>query len=308
MNTPADAPTLARARLYVLAASLLWSTSGAFTKALTEDTTFGWNIPPIAGFAVPGFAKPFPLQIACYRAAFAGMLLVPTLRLRTLTVRRSMFVMGLLFVTMNVTFLSALALGTAANAILLQYSAPLWVYLAGILWLREKPERRSTVAMWLGLAGIGIIVAGGWQDGELPVMMLALISGLAYGGVLVCLRLLRDVSASWLTVWNFFWSALVLLPVVAFMVPPTKAQLAVLLVYGTLQMGLPYWLLAKGLRSVGPQEAGTICLLEPLLNPLWAYLVSPGTEKPSVFTFIGGAVILATLAWRYWPRNAGVHR
>ena len=303
MKTPHDAPSLTRARLYVLAAALLWSTGGAFAKTLTENTVFGVNEPAIKGLDVPGFARPFPLQIACYRGLFAGMLLVPTLRLRFLVVRPSMILMGLLFIIMNVTFLSATALGTAANAILLQNSAPLWVYLAGIFWLGEKPERRSTIAMWLGLAGIGIIVAGGWTEGELRVIMLGLCSGFAYGGILVCIRHLRDISSPWITVWNNLISALALLPIVAFMDPPSPAQFAVLFVYGTLQMGLPYYLLAKGLRTVSPQEAGTITLLEPLLNPVWAFLVSPETEKPSVFTLIGGAVILATLAWRYWPRK-----
>ena len=64
-------------------------------------------------------------------------------------------------------------------------------------------------------------------------------------------------------------------------------------------MGLPYWLVARGLRSVSPQEAGTITLLEPLLNPLWAYLAA--SELPSRFTLIGGAFILGALLWRYWP-------
>ena len=85
--------------------------------------------------------------------------------------------------------------------------------------------------------------------------------------------------------------------------PPTTPQFVVLFLYGTVQMGLAYWLMAKGLRSVTPQEAGTISLLEPLLNPVWAYLVSPATEPPGWFTLVGGGVILAALAWRYWPRR-----
>jgi hypothetical protein len=59
--------------------------------------------------------------------------------------------------------------------------------------------------------------------------------------------------------------------------------------------------MARGLRVVSPQEAGVITLLEPLLNPLWAYHVSPETETPTVFTLVGGALILSALAWRYWP-------
>jgi drug/metabolite transporter (DMT)-like permease len=66
-------------------------------------------------------------------------------------------------------------------------------------------------------------------------------------------------------------------------------------------MSLPYWLVARGLQTVSPQEAGTLTLLEPLLNPLWAYLVSPATEGLNRYTLIGGACILGALAYRYWP-------
>lgn len=290
-----------RGRVCVALAAILWSTSGAFTKVLTQDTAFGLNEPPLDTYVLAGYR--LPLQIACYRTLFAGLVLVPTLRPRDITLRSTMILMALFFTLMNATFISAMALGTAANAILLQYSAPLWVYLAGILWLGEKPDWRSTVAMWAGLAGIGIIVAGGWTEGDLGVIVIALVSGLAYGGVLVCLRILRTESASWLTAWNHLLSGLVLVPLLVSLTPPSGAQLTVLVFYGALQMGLPYWLMAKGLRSVTPQEAGTISLLEPLLNPLWAYLVSPATEAPEWYTWLGGGVILAALGWRYWPRR-----
>jgi drug/metabolite transporter (DMT)-like permease len=64
-------------------------------------------------------------------------------------------------------------------------------------------------------------------------------------------------------------------------------------------MGLPYWLMSRGLRSVSPQEAGAITLLEPILNPVWAYLVA--NEEPPLATVFGGLFILGALAWRYWP-------
>jgi drug/metabolite transporter (DMT)-like permease len=59
--------------------------------------------------------------------------------------------------------------------------------------------------------------------------------------------------------------------------------------------------MARGLRTVGPQEAGTLALLEPLLNPVWAYLVSPERERPTVYVLLGGTCILGALAYRYWP-------
>ena len=296
-----SAPSLAHGRLCIVLAAILWSTGGAFTKILTQDTFAGLKEPPLDTLQIGAYR--LPVQIACYRALFAGLVLLPTLRRRDLAFRPMMIWMALSFAAMNILFITALALGTSANAILLQYSAPLWMYLAAIFFLGETPDRRGTITLALGLGGIAIIVAGGWQDGDPTIIVIALGSGFAYAGVLLGLRVLRGVSSRWLTVWNHLLSGLVLVPLVVALRPPTVSQFLVLFVYGSLQMGLAYWLVARGLRVVSPQEAGAITLLEPILNPICAYLVSPQTEVPNVFTCIGGAVILGALAWRYWPRK-----
>jgi drug/metabolite transporter (DMT)-like permease len=110
--------------------------------------------------------------------------------------------------------------------------------------------------------------------------------------------------------WHRRIGGLVLLPIVYLIVPamtgasppsPTLAQWLVLFLFGALQMGFPYFLVAKGLRTVSPQEAGTITLLEPLLNPVWAFWLAG--EVPSPWTLAGGAFILGALVWRYWPRR-----
>lgn len=268
----------------------MWSTSGAFTKVLTEPTALQLNEPPIDH-----------LLIAFYRAFFAGLVLVPLLRRRDISFRPMMLPMVASFAVMNATFVSALALGTAANAIVLQYTAPMWMYLACVWWLGEESDNRSLAALAIGLVGIAVIVVGGWQANQLPVVGLGLVSGVAYAGVMVCLRVLNDASSRWLTTINHLVSALVLVPLVYALPWPTWAQLGWLFVYGAVQMSLPYWLVARGVRSVSPQEAGTITLVEPLLNPLWAYLAAG--EEPKTYTLIGGAFILGALAWRYWPFN-----
>src|SRR5262249_14469363 len=154
------------------------------------------------------------------------------------------------FAIMNATFVSALALGTAANAIVLQYTAPMWMYLACIWLLGEPSDKRSLAALGIGLVGIGVIVAGGWQSNQLPVVGLGLVSGLAYAGVMVCLRVLKDASSRWLTVINHLVSALVLVPFVCTLAWPTWPQLGWLFIYGAVQMSIPYWLVARGVRSV----------------------------------------------------------
>jgi drug/metabolite transporter (DMT)-like permease len=291
-----DAPPFSagHGRLCVVLAAVLWSTSGGFTKLLTQPTGLHLDEPRLSG-----------LQIAFSRVLCAGLVLAPLLRRRDIAFRPAMLGTAATFAVMNALFVSALAAGPAANAILLQYTAPMWMYVISVWWLREPADRRGAVALAIGMGGIGLIVAGGFFDagqvGQLPVIVLALGSGVAYAGVLVGLRYLRDVSSLWLTVFNQVVSAAALLPFVWGSPWPTGGQTLVLLLYGSLQLALPYWLVARGLRRVSPQEAGTLTLLEPILNPLWAYLVSPGTERPSVWTCGGGCFILGALAYRYWP-------
>jgi DME family drug/metabolite transporter len=282
--------SLTQARLCVVLAALLWSTSGAFTKVLRENTGLGLNEPNID-----------PLAIAFWRVVFAACVFLPTVRRREWSFRPALWLTGLAFALMNALFVSAMALGSSANTILLQYTAPMWVYVICVGILGEPAERRGTVTLLIGLAGIGVLLAGGWRGGQLPALALAAGSGLTYALVMIGLRFQRGTSSRWLTAFNHLLSALVLLPIVWRHPLPSGPQFAVLLVYGTVQMSLPYWLLAVGLRRLGPQEVGTLTLIEPVLNPLWAYLASPATETPSVWTVAGGAFIVGALVWRYWP-------
>lgn len=282
--------SLTQARLCILLAALLWSTSGAFTKVLRENTGLGLNEPSID-----------PLAISFWRVVFAAGAFLPTVRRREWTFRPALWLTGLAFALMNVLFVSAMALGSSANAILLQYTAPMWVYLICVFVLGESAERRDTVTLLIGLVGIVVLLVGGWTGGRLPALALALSSGLTYALVMIGLRVQRGDSSRWLTAFNHLLSAVVLLPIVWRYPLPSGPQFAVLFVYGTVQMALPYWLLAVGLRSLIPKEVGTLTLIEPVLNPLWAYLASPATETPTMWTLAGGACIVGALMWRYWP-------
>jgi drug/metabolite transporter (DMT)-like permease len=294
-------PTLAGGRLCIALAAVLWSLSGLLTRLLQTPTVLDVHEPKLT-----------PLQIAFFRALFAGLTLVLVLRVRHIRFRPLMPVMVGTFAVMNALFLSAMALGAAANAILLQNTGPFFVYLVSVFFLGEAADRRSFYALLAGMAGMVVIVAGSGELGaNFRVTLMGLGSGITYGVIILCLRHLRDESPQWLIVQNHLGSALCLaaavfaLHGVAFGVEwlstPTGRQLVLLLVFGAIQMGIPYWLFARGLRSVSPQEAGAIILLEPMLNPLWAYLVSPETDTPTSSTWLGGALILGALAYRYLP-------
>ncbi len=273
--------TLNQGRLYGVLAALMWSTSGMLAKLID----------------LPG------PTMACLRALFAAAVLLPFLRPAVLTFRPAMIGMVACFATMNVSYVTAITLTTAANAIILQYTAPAWMFLASVFLLREPLDRRSLVSLMVGMAGVVVIVIGNWQSAPVGIA-LGLIAGAAYGGVAVFLRVLRDEDPFWLTVMNHAIAGFVLLPVI--LTKPewqpfemTFAQFVGLLLYGGVQMAIPYAIFSRALTVVTPQEAGLITLLEPVLNPILTWLAVG--EVPVRSTMAGGAVVLAGVAMRYLP-------
>jgi drug/metabolite transporter, DME family len=281
-------PSRRHGRWCIIAASVLWSLNGLFVPLLTRDTRLGLNSPGIEW-----------IHIGFYRVFFAGLLLAPGLRRADITFRTPMLFTVACFAVMNWVFVKSITEGEVASAMFLQYTSPVWMYLACVYWLGEPPDRRSLVSVLVALAGIAIMVFGGWQNEQLGMIGLGLASGITYAGVLLGIRLLRSESSRWVTVANLMAAAAVLLPGLMFVRVPSWPQMAVLIIFGTVQLGFPYWLMARGLRSVSPQEAGTLTLIEPILSPLWAFLVVG--QLPARETWIGGAFILAALLYRYAP-------
>jgi drug/metabolite transporter (DMT)-like permease len=307
-----EPPSPVRARVLLVLAAVLWSLGSLFMRLFSEPTLLGLHEPGLT-----------PLQIAFYRGLFAGLVLLPMVRPGRVRVRPAMVAMVGCFGLMSGLYLSALGLGPAANAILLQNTAPFWVYLIGVYLLGDPPDRRSWRAILVGMAGAVVIVGGNWSrgpdagsaGGQVAVLLMAVGSGVTYAGVILFLRWLRDEPSVWLTVLNLLGSAAVLGGFVlvsqgpvafSWVSAPTLPQLGLLVLFGAVQMAAPYWLFTRGLRTVGSQEAGVITLLEPVLNPIWAYLIAPDRETPTVWTWVGGALLLGALAWRYFPRRPPV--
>ncbi|QDU21121.1 DMT family transporter [Urbifossiella limnaea] len=301
------------ARLLLVLAAVLWSLGSLFVRFLREPTALGLHDPPLT-----------PLQIAFFRGLFGGAVLLTMVRRIDVTFRPLMGAMVLTFTVMCGLYMSALSLGPAANAIFLQNTAPVWVYLFAVYALGEAASRRGWQAVLLGGLGAVVIVAGNWphdlppdeQQTQVLILLMGVGSGLWYAGVVLFLRVLRNESPAWLVSLNLLGTSATLGVYVMlrygvggfvdWVTAPTMGQLALLAVFGVVQMAMPYWLFARGLRHVSPHEAGIITLLEPLLNPLWAYLITPDKDTPTPAMWLGGALILAALVWRYVPDRRAV--
>lgn len=280
----------ARGDLLVLAAAALFSTGGAALKACD----------------LPG------AQIACYRAgiaALAMLLFVPAARRAfapgALTLRT--VIVGVPYAATLLLFAFSNRLTTAANAIFLQSTAPLWMLLLSP-WLLGERIRRADVAFLVVLAGGLALLLTDRADASATAVdpalgnVLGAASGLTWALAVSGLRWLArddrgaggDGAAAGATVAGNALAFVACLPAAGTFVSPHAQDWGVLVFLGVFQVALAYACLTRGVQRVPAFEASLLLLLEPVLNPVWAWLVHG--EEPGVRTLAGGGVILAATA------------
>jgi drug/metabolite transporter (DMT)-like permease len=266
-----------RGRLLVLAAALLWSLAGVFIKFL--------EVPP--------------LTIVFYRSLFAALVFTPFLR-RGALLKGSIVVSAVTYTAAISAFVSANKLTTAANAIVLQYTAPIFVFVFSRLVLGEAISKLNGFALVVSMIGIGVISLDSAGAPEMTGVLLAILSGVLFAAYMINLRRTRAVSLVYLTWINNVVCTLLLFGVVKSELTLSLNEMLILMIMGAVQLGLPYFLFSKGLQTISLQEASLIALIEPVLNPIWVALVVG--EIPSSATIAGGGMILFGLGGRYlWP-------
>lgn len=276
----------------IIAAAVLWSTSGFFAKS-------------------PWFSGWPPTVLAFWRTTFAGLILIPLVR--RVSWSWWMLPMGITFAAMMWTYMQSLV-EIPANAIWLQFTAPAWVALYSTIVLREPLHPRDWRMLGLAMLGIIVILIGEASAGRLGALSfgasqgtssiavwMGLASGILYAAIVLFLRKLRDHDSAWLSVWNHLSGACFLAaPMLITPQPKINAfHWGVLAAFGILQMGLPYTLFARALRTLKSHQAVMLGLLEPILLPIWVWLA--WGDVPPPWTMVGGGLILTGMLWRYWP-------
>jgi drug/metabolite transporter, DME family len=266
---------LRRARLSLLFAAVLWSLAGIFIKFL--------SLPP--------------LTIVFYRSLFASLFFAFFVRRSIAVPRVALLVSALAYTAAISAFVSANKITTAANAIALQYTAPMFVFMIVHFLFGEKITGASWIALGLGMLGIAVICVGSAGQPDAAGVMIALLSGLLFSIYMVSLRFLKEFNPGTLTFLNNLVCCLILLPLVGSELSLSLTEVWIVAVMGVVQLGIPYWLFSKGLEQISVQEASLIVLIEPVLNPLWVALIVG--ELPSGATLVGGLCIVGSLAFRY---------
>jgi drug/metabolite transporter (DMT)-like permease len=276
---------LLRHRLEILGAALLFSTGGAAIKATTFTS---W-------------------QVASFRSGIAALAVLLLVRGARRGWTWAVFPVGAAYAATMVLFVASNKLTTAANAIFLQASAPLYVLLLGPFLLREPLRRRDLGFMAVLVAGLVMFfVEPGARQATAanPPLgnMLAFLSGIFWALTIVGLRWISgrgdgEGSALPTVVVGNGLAFLVCLPM-ALPAQGSAVDWAAVTYLGLFQIAAAYVLLTTGIRHVPAVEASTLLLLEPALNPFWAWLVHG--EHPGIWSLAGGALILGATIFKTW--------
>jgi len=264
-----------RGRLLILVTAFLWSLAGVFIKSLELH----------------------PLTIVFYRSLFAALLFVPLVKRKSWTINLPLLVSMASYTAAISTFVSANKLTTAANAIVLQYTAPIFVFIFARILFREAISKLNLMTLIAGTVGVGVLFAGSAGLPDLGGVGVALLSGFFFSIYMTNLRFLKGVDPAYSTLVNNLACSIALFPWVHSRLALTTEEAVTLIVMGVIQLGIPYFLFSKGLQKITLQEASLIVLIEPVLNPIWVALTFG--EIPSRPTLIGGGIILLSLGLRY---------
>lgn len=265
----------------VLVAVLLWSLGGLFFK-MTGITGYEANLG------------------RCFFAAITIAVLTrfKATKADAFTIFASLFYVGALSF-----FAVANKKTTAANAIFLQYTAPIYILVFAPLVLREKFHIRDLLTVIFCLAGMALFFVDTAPnttlsaDDQFVGNILGLLSGVALGGYILLLRHPRaknqHPSAS-----VFYGNIFAILVMMPFIYPAPSAWTATdvfaVVMLGVVQIGLAYFLFTTGVsRGVRSLDASIIGFVEPLLNPVWVVIFIG--ERPSLWAIVGGAVIITTV-------------
>ncbi|MDD2762982.1 MAG: DMT family transporter [Opitutaceae bacterium] len=268
-------PVHARAVGLMAATALCWSIGGLLIKSVA------W--PPLAVAGGRG------LIAAAFLAAFA-----PRFRF---TWSAPQLGGALAYAGTTILFVTANKLTTAANAVLLQYTAPVWVALFGAWFLGERATRTDWLTIAVVFGGMALFFCDDLQLAGFAGNLLALASGVAFAAMTLLLRKQKDASAVESIFLGNLIAGVVGLPFMlkSGLLPDAGSWIALGLL-GVVQLGLSYLLYARAIRHVTALEAVLIPVIEPILNPVWVLLLLG--ERPGPFSLLGGIIVLTAVTLR----------
>lgn len=265
-------PKRQQASLLLILTATMWSTSGLFIKLLP------WH----------------PLVTSGIRSLIAGLIMATALKGEKLKINRSTFFGGCTLMVTLTAFVAANKYTTSANAIVIQYTSPIFTLLYSALFTAYKVKRKDILAVVCTFFGISLFFLDGLDIGRMTGNILALMAGISSAALTIyCSKAGKDSLHA--LILGQFLCFIIGLPFIAYFAPPilNMPSIGAILFLGIFQTGIPFIFYSKAMKSATALEGAIITMVEPLLNPVWVFLVLG--EKPSTMALIGGIVVLCSI-------------
>lgn len=260
---------------FVLIAVLLWSTGGLFIKLTTLDA----------------------YQVTFFRSLLAAITVLIVTRKNGLRINAFGIFASLIYATLLFLFVWATKHTTAANAIFLQYTAPIYILILAPFVIGEKFHWRDLATIVFCIGGMSLFFVGKLEISDYQGNLAALGSGIFLGLYIMLLRHPKaaGMNSTITVIYGNFLLALLTLPSGIAAIPTMNLMDVVAVGFlGIFQIGISYILFIKGVTGgTRPLDASIIGFIEPLLNPVWVFLFVG--EQPSNWAVLGGAIIIATV-------------
>jgi drug/metabolite transporter (DMT)-like permease len=257
--------------IFLILAATLWSTGGLLIKMIS------WQ----------------PIAILAGRNIFSSVLFLIYLRRFPTKWTRWKILAAISHILTAFLFISATKLTTAANAIFLQYTGPIYIVLLAFWFLRERPSRFDWLSMVIIFSGMLLFFGDKLSLSGLYGNILAVLSGITMAFMTVALRAQKDgVPAESILIAHLF-TAIVGFPFVL-KESWTVTNWLIIVYLGVFQIGLAFIFFTSAIKHVPAIEATLISTLEPVLNPIWVFLFIG--EEPGRFALIGALIVLTGVA------------
>jgi len=256
-------PKRSVALLLLACTAILWSLGGLLIKLLS------WN----------------PIAIAGMRSLIAAGLILLFIKKPDFKFTLLKFASAFVYAATVITFVYATKLTTAANAIMLQYTAPIYVAVFGAIFLKEKVRWYDVVTIFAVFGGMTLFFIDKLSPGGLLGNILAIISGVTFALTALLLRHQKDDSPLERIFLGNILTAVIAIPFMFQSMPSTKSWIGLGLL-GVFQLDFSYILFSIAIKNVSALEAVLIPMIEPILNPIWVALFL--NEIPGIYSILGG--------------------
>jgi len=253
--------------------AFLWSLAGVFIKLMD------WQ----------------PFAIAGARSFIAALFLWAVIRRPRFSFSKVQVLSALAYAATMILFVFANKHTTSANAILLQYGAPVYVAILGSVLLKEKPRLEHWIALAVVCGGMVLFFMDSLGGGHLLGDLVAVIAGVTFAINIVLIRKQKDASPLDSLLLGHIFTALIAGAISLFLPAPVITAKAIFAIsaLGIVQIGLAAVLFSYGIQRITALESILTAVIEPLFNPLWVFLATG--EVPGLRSLSGGAVIIAAV-------------